>query len=177
VYLFTPQLSLGTYFAYPRRDGSGSVDLSAWFCAEVVYPSKDGHHPGTNRAWRSNYLDRDQRVTVNAFYFLSIVFLQILKCRWIYRRKIKITATLSEVVYVRKSKQRRNSSETRWCNNQSIQPSTNHTASNATHDVINGSLNRFIQSIACLLFDCWIVLSGRRLSTHERKSPAERRCL
>ena len=32
-----------THFAYPRRDGSGLVDLGARFCAEVVYPSKDGH--------------------------------------------------------------------------------------------------------------------------------------
>ena len=30
-------------FAYPWRDGSSWVDLGAWFCAEVVYPSKDGH--------------------------------------------------------------------------------------------------------------------------------------
>jgi len=24
---------------HPRRDGSGGVDLGAWFCAKVVYPS------------------------------------------------------------------------------------------------------------------------------------------
>ena len=29
----------------PRRAASGWVDLCAWFCAEVVYPSKDGHPP------------------------------------------------------------------------------------------------------------------------------------
>ena len=39
-------------FAYPRMDGSGWVDLGAWCCAEVVYQSKDGTHPGTNQARR-----------------------------------------------------------------------------------------------------------------------------
>jgi len=29
--------------AYPRSDGSGWVDLGAWFCAQVVYPCKDSH--------------------------------------------------------------------------------------------------------------------------------------
>jgi len=27
----------------PQRAGSGGVDMGAWFCAEVVCPSKDGH--------------------------------------------------------------------------------------------------------------------------------------
>jgi len=35
--------TVSAHFAYQRRDGSGWVDLGAWFCAEVVYPSKDGH--------------------------------------------------------------------------------------------------------------------------------------
>jgi len=33
------QLSLGTHSAYPRTDGTGWVDLGAWFCTEVVYTS------------------------------------------------------------------------------------------------------------------------------------------
>jgi len=37
--------SVSRDFAYPRRDGTGWVDLGAWFCTEVT-------HPGTNRAWR-----------------------------------------------------------------------------------------------------------------------------
>jgi len=38
--------------------------VHAWFCAEVVYPSKDGH-PSMQKAGpaSSNYVDRDKRVT------------------------------------------------------------------------------------------------------------------
>jgi len=43
MWLLLPHLSLGTHFANPQRNGSGWVHLGAWFCAEVVYPSKDGH--------------------------------------------------------------------------------------------------------------------------------------
>ena len=38
-----PQLSLSTHYAYTRRDGSGWVDLDAWFCTKVVYPSLEIH--------------------------------------------------------------------------------------------------------------------------------------
>jgi len=38
--LFTNQFSLGTDYTYPRRDGSGWVDLGVWFCTDVVYPSR-----------------------------------------------------------------------------------------------------------------------------------------
>jgi len=50
--------------AYPQRAGSGWVGLGDWSCAEVVYPSKDGHPP---RHWpglaQTNYIDQVQRVT------------------------------------------------------------------------------------------------------------------
>jgi len=39
------QLSSSTHFSLPQRAGSGWVGLGAWFCAEVLYPSKDGHPP------------------------------------------------------------------------------------------------------------------------------------
>ena len=31
----------------------GWVGLVGWWRTEMVYPSRDGHHPGTNRVWRS----------------------------------------------------------------------------------------------------------------------------
>jgi len=41
-YLLPPLLP-GTHSSLSQRVGSGWVSLGAWFCAEVVYPSKDGH--------------------------------------------------------------------------------------------------------------------------------------
>ena len=40
---FSPSFRRVLIPAYPQRVGSGWVGLGAWFCAEVVYPSKDGH--------------------------------------------------------------------------------------------------------------------------------------
>jgi len=37
------QLLSGTHSSLTTEAGSGWVGLGAWFCAEVVYPSKDGH--------------------------------------------------------------------------------------------------------------------------------------
>jgi len=51
-------------FQSAQRAGSGCVGLGAWFCAEVVYPSKDGHPPRhTPGLAYSNYVDGVQRVT------------------------------------------------------------------------------------------------------------------
>ena len=51
--LFTLPAFAGYLFQPPRTAGSGWVGLDAWFCAEVVYPSKDDHlYPDTNLAWR-----------------------------------------------------------------------------------------------------------------------------
>jgi len=44
--LFTPQAFCRVLIpAYPQRAGLGGVGLAAWFCIEVVYPSKGGHPP------------------------------------------------------------------------------------------------------------------------------------
>ena len=36
--IYSPAL-LGTHYTYLQRDGSGGVDLGAWFCAQVIYLS------------------------------------------------------------------------------------------------------------------------------------------
>jgi len=41
-----------THFTVPQRV-EGWVDLAGWLHTEIVYPSTDGHHPGTNRVWLS----------------------------------------------------------------------------------------------------------------------------
>jgi len=44
--LFTPQLLQPTYSSLTTEGGLRlSIGLGAWFCAEVVYPSKYGHPP------------------------------------------------------------------------------------------------------------------------------------
>jgi len=40
-----PQLSSGTYSSLSQSAGSGWVGLGAWFCAKVVYSSKDSNPP------------------------------------------------------------------------------------------------------------------------------------
>jgi len=47
VCLFTPPAFARYLFQPAQRAGSGWVGLGAWFLAEVVYPSKDGHPLGT----------------------------------------------------------------------------------------------------------------------------------
>jgi len=49
--------------ACPQRTASGWVGLGAWFCVEVVYPSRNRHPPGYQPGLAlSNYVYHDQRV-------------------------------------------------------------------------------------------------------------------